>query len=598
MKNEPDCKLEQELEEYQKTSVEYHYGRYIARLPWRPKHPDLPTKYNIVLKRTENTVRRLAKEPAMLKTYGEIIAEQERRGFIEKVPDTDLDSDEQIHYIPHHPVKKESSTTPIRIVYDCSCRQTPESASLNDCLKSTPPVLNELTSILLRFRQHRFAVTTYIEKAFLNVNLHPDDRDVTRFLWLRDPRDPNSGFVTYRFRTVLFGATSSPFILNATILKHLESNPDVSASEILRRDLYVDNVISSFHDENECVQFYSESRALITCPGMNLRSWGSNSEKMLHIAERDNVMDKDEITKVLGLRWDPSKDVLTFAQRTIPITCHVTKRFVLKHSSQIYDPLGLLSPVSVRAKILMQEIWKQKLDWDIPLPENLHKVWNCIAKDLNTVTQITFSRQYLSNPTESEKRRLHIFVDACMASYGAAAFICDKEESRLVMAKNRVAPLKTLTLPKLELMAALIGARLADHLQSTFPATNVTMWSDSQIVLHWIATQKVLPKFLANRVKEIRDLTGQYKWKYCPTKDNPEDLLTRGITANNFMKNDLWMTGPDWLCDRNRWQMWEFSENQVQILLEEPGCTQMLITDQTTFVPGSDRSYQMWRQDP
>ena len=292
-------------------------------------------------------------------------------------------------------------------------------------------------------------------------------------------------------------------------------------------------------------------------------------------------MDKDEITKVLGLCWDPSKDVLTFAQRTIPITCHVTKRFVLKHSSQIYDPLGLLSPVSVRAKILMQEIWKQKLDWDIPLPENLHKVWNCIAKDLNTVTQITFSRQYLSNPTESEKRRLHIFVDASMASYGAAAFICDKEESRLVMAKNGVAPLKTLTLPKLELMAALIGARLADHLQSTFPATNVTMWSDSQLVLHWIATVKVLPKFVANRVKEIRDLTGQYKWKYCPTKDNPADLLTRGITANNFMKNDLWMTGPDWLCDRNRWPMWEFSENQVQILLEEPGCTQMLITDQT-----------------
>ena len=208
-------------------------------------------------------------------------------------------------------------------------------------------------------------------------------------------------------------------------------------------------------------------------------------------------------------------------------------------------------------------------------------MWNCIAKDLNTVTQITFSRQYLSNPTESEKRRLHIFVDASMASYGAAAFICDKEESRLLMAKNRVAPRKTLTLPKLELMAALNGARLADHLQSTFPATNVTMWSDSQIVLHWIATQKVLPKFVANRVKEIRDLTGQYKWKYCPTKDNPADLLTRGITANNFMKNDLWMTGPDWLCDRNRWPMWEFSENQVQILLEEPGCTQMLITDQT-----------------
>ena len=197
-------------------------------------------------------------------------------------------------------MKKELSTTPIRIVYDCSCRQTSESPSLNDCLNSSPPVLNELTFILLRFRQHRYAVTTDIEKAFLNVNLHPDDRDVTRFLWLRDPRDPNSGFVTYRFRTVLFGATSSPFILNATILKHLKSNSDVPASKILRRDLYVDNVISSFHDENECVQYYSENRALMSSAGMNLRSWGSNSEKLLQIAERDNVLDKDDMTKVLG----------------------------------------------------------------------------------------------------------------------------------------------------------------------------------------------------------------------------------------------------------------------------------------------------------
>ena len=213
-------------------------------------------------------------------------------------------------------MKKESSTTPIRIVYDCSCRQTPNSPSLNDCLQSSPPVLNELTSTLLRFRLHSYGVTTDIEKAFLNVCLHADDRDVTRFLWLQEPSDPNSKFLAYRFKSVLFGATSSPFILNATILKHLETNSSVPASEILRRELYVDNVISSFQEEDEYVQYYAETRALMSSAGMNLMSWSSKSEKILHIAGRDNCLDTDDVTKVLGLRWDPSKDVLSFAKKS------------------------------------------------------------------------------------------------------------------------------------------------------------------------------------------------------------------------------------------------------------------------------------------
>ncbi|XP_053385779.1 uncharacterized protein LOC128550557 [Mercenaria mercenaria] len=141
--------------------------------------------------------------------------------------------------IPHHPVRKESSTTPIRIVYDCSCKQSSSQPSLNDCLESTAPVLNELTSILMRFRLKKYAVTTDIEKAFLHVGLQEKDRDVTRFLWLTDPSDPKSQLCTYRFKAVLFGATCSPFILNATILKHLELNKTNKAAEIIKRDLYV-----------------------------------------------------------------------------------------------------------------------------------------------------------------------------------------------------------------------------------------------------------------------------------------------------------------------------------------------------------------------
>ncbi len=137
------------------------------------------------------------------------------------------------------------------------------------------------------------------------------------------------------------------------------------------------------------------------------------------------------------------------------------------------------------------------------------------------------------------------------------------------MAKNRVAPLKSLTLPRLELMAALVGARLATHLQDSLPATNITLWSDSQIVLHWLSTSKTLKKFIANRVTEIRDLTDAHSWRYCPTHDNPADLLTRGISADKFMNNNLWEAGPTWLCDSSRWPTWNHDSMLVQTIIDE-----------------------------
>ena len=139
------------------------------------------------------------------------------RGFIEKVKDTDLESD-RVHYIPQHPVKKDSSTTPIRIVYDCSCQQSADSPCLNDCLESTPPEVTDISDILIRFRNGRYAVFSDIEKAFLHIQLDEKDRDVTRFLWLSDPSNLDSPLSTYRFKAVLFGCASSPFILNATLL--------------------------------------------------------------------------------------------------------------------------------------------------------------------------------------------------------------------------------------------------------------------------------------------------------------------------------------------------------------------------------------------
>ena len=160
-----------DLKLYMDTCISFSEGKYIAKLPWKEDHPPLPTNYTVALKSTESMIGRLRKEPCLFWKYGEIINEQVKRRFIEEVSDSCVPN-HQVHNIPHHGVKKDLVITPIRIVYDCSCRQSADKPSLNDCLQSLPPKLNDLAGILIRFRINKYAITTDIEKAFLHVSLH------------------------------------------------------------------------------------------------------------------------------------------------------------------------------------------------------------------------------------------------------------------------------------------------------------------------------------------------------------------------------------------------------------------------------------------
>ena len=163
-----------------------------------------------------------------------------------------------MHYLSHRAVKKDSQTTPIRVVYDCSCRKSAHAASLNDCLTVGPPFINDLRAILLCFQSYPFALSTDIEKAFLHVKLHRADRDFTRFLWPREPENVDSEFQVYRFASVPFGTASSPFMLNATIDLHLNKFQS-PVSDDIRKNIYVDNIISGCTTEDHLIQYYHQS---------------------------------------------------------------------------------------------------------------------------------------------------------------------------------------------------------------------------------------------------------------------------------------------------------------------------------------------------
>jgi len=288
----------------------------------------------------------------MLLTYDRISKEQVDRGFIERVTH---DGNSTTHYIPHHPVRKDSSTTPIRIMYDCSCRGAVDQPSLNDCLLTGPPFLIDLVSIILRFHLKKYGVSTDIEKVLLHITLHPKDRDFIRFLWLSNASDPNSKFKTYRFCTVLFGSVSSPFMLFATLNHHLLQY-DTPVSNNIRHNLYVDNIVTGFDSEAEMLQFYSQARSILSAAKFNLRAWASNCRQLRNTVDKDGTADQNTLTNILGLYWNTSLDRLSLALKglnhlTTPLT---TKRELLQDSSKLFDPLGILSPISVRAKLLMQ----------------------------------------------------------------------------------------------------------------------------------------------------------------------------------------------------------------------------------------------------
>ena len=466
------------------------------------------------------------------------------------------------HYIPHDAViTPDRKTTKVRIVYDASAKARKGCKSLNECLYRGPVILEDLCGLLLPFRTHKVALTADIEKAFLQVGLQPTDRDVTRFLWLKDPTKPltKDNMQIYRFTRVPFGVISSPFLLGATILHHLEQAGTPTSEKIVKH-MYVDNLLTGVNSSKQAKEFYSESKEVFQESSMNLREWGSNSNEFLKsIPEQDRV--KETITKVLGILWNTVTDQLA-VKGSKPTVCS-SKREVLKSIATVFNPLGFFTPATLQGKLFLQELWASEKEWDEKLEdEMLHKCMK-LQKENECISMVTIPR-FIGN----SNCQLLCFCDASAKAYASVIYFSSDAGVNLLFSKARVAPKKKLGIPRLELLAVLIGVRMLNFVQEQLqlPVEKKFLWTDNQCVLHWIMSKKPLTTFVQNRVKEITEKK-DISFRYVITSQNPADLASRGVSAQDLDKCEFWWHGPKWLQDSEKtWPTWDIPVITKEIL--------------------------------
>ncbi|XP_057296720.1 uncharacterized protein LOC130625638 [Hydractinia symbiolongicarpus] len=335
-------------------------------------------------------MKHLQKDPKLLHLYDEMIRSQVEKGVLERVDPSEVNNQTKKHYIPHHGViKADSATTKLRIVYDASAKTKKGNKSLNECLHRGPVIMEDLCGLLLRFRTKKTGIIADIEKAFLQIAIQENDRDVTRFIWLKDVKKQVSddNLEMWRFVRLPFIIISSPFLLGATIQHHI-TNIDEPVAEQIKDSIYVDNMIYGTDNKKEAIDLYRNAKALYKDASMNLREWLTNSDKVnKKIDPEDQV--KSKITKVLGLVWNTITDELSISTKRINSDkLGTTKREVLATIASVYDPLGMLTPGTIKMKIFLQELWENNIGWDDVLEPKDQETRKELIKHLQALSTI------------------------------------------------------------------------------------------------------------------------------------------------------------------------------------------------------------------
>ena len=547
---------------------------WTAHYPWKKNPAQLLNNFRAVFGRLKSTEKRLQKAgDEYAETYHKQIVDMIERNVARKLSTEEIENAEVVQYIPHHEVLKPSKSTPIRIVFNSSAKFMGQ--SLNDYWAKGPCMMNDLYSILLRFRQYCVGIAGDLKKMYNTIKLSERDQGVHRFLWrdLDSRAEPDH----YCLTTVTFGDRPSAAIAATALKKTAEMSKEEvpKVNQLVERDSFVDDLITSTKTSDEADQLMEDAERALEKGGFKVKEWIVSGSTRIH-----NINDVTSYggEKVLGMLWNPEEDSFRFeicinvekrnkkkkehleihdVAENIPT--NLTRRMILSQIASIYDPLGLITPVTLGAKILMRNLCIKNESikegrWDVPIDQELRDEAVQFFSNLIKVEMIRFSR-CIKPQGSIGKPTLVIFSDGSDAAYGAAAYVRWEVsnsifEANLLTSKNRIAPRRKLSIPQLELCGALIGARLRKTIVENmdFSFDRILHLVDSSIVRAQIQKESYgFATFVAIRIGEIQSLTDPVDWWWIPTGENPADMVTRVNPAENLSTKSMWQRGPSFL---------------------------------------------------
>ncbi|XP_075157829.1 uncharacterized protein LOC142231095 [Haematobia irritans] len=538
-------------------------GRYCVHLPFRNilNEKPLPVMHNNLigaLSRYNQLEKSFLRRPLYAKAYRQFIREYEMLGHMSRIGYYTPSVSGNSYFLPHHGIfKEDSTTTKLRVVFDGSSHIKGHK-SLNEELAPGPALQNDLPMVITRWRKHRFAFSADIEKMFRQINVCQEHRPFQQILWRANP---NEDISVYQLTTVTYGTTSAPY-LAIRILRKLAQDYEnyfPHESSILTTDSYVDDILSGSDSVNGVISMYKNLSALLREGGFNLRKWITNCPELLReIPEefRETSVtlnfDQDNVVKTLGVQWNIRTD--TFSFRVCLNDPHpVSKRSILSDTARLYDPLGWLTPSTVIAKSLFKKLWENGVGWDDPVPPFIEHDWIKYRSALPSFSELKIPRWLNFSP--HSKLELHCFSDASTIAYAAAVYVrvvtLDNVFVNLLQAKSKVTPIKTVSIPRLELCAAVLAAKLLHKVKGSFSDTSIQdvhFWSDSFTVLSWLRKPPTRwSVYVANRVAEIQRLSDPSQWRYVPSALNPADCASRGMHPSDLVENFSWWYGPNFL---------------------------------------------------
>ena len=465
-------------------------------LPWNSSTQILQNNYVVARKRLDFLQRRLLQDEQFCEQCKAGMCKYIDKAYLELVT-SEQSGDNNVWNMPHHGVFHPKKPNKLRIVFDCTAKY--KGVSLNDAILSGPDLTNPLLHVLLRFRIHPIAVIGDTEEMFLQVRVPEADKDALRLLWWSNHELKGEPDI-YRSIVHPFGVTSSPFCANFALRNAIERfGQEYNFEEqFVNRSSYIDDFLASVPDCESAITLIDGVTGALSKAGFRLKQWISNKREILkHIQQEERAADfKDlDVTnflakRTLGVQWDANSDEFLF---NFSVKEEVaTRRKLLSTIADLYDPLGFVAPWVMPGKILLQNLCRKKMSWDENLccdDQRQLQPWLMLMQRVN---DLRIPRCFNVTQTKGSEMELHLFGDASESEYGAVAYVCSNLDGirtvTLLFSKARVAPLKAVSLPRLELSAAVLAVRMYETIKQAdlIVCDKTVFWTDSMIVLHYI----------------------------------------------------------------------------------------------------------------